>query len=131
MGFSTKTVGKETIISVPLSVNTFNNDTQGQPETVDVVHNFTIPNTFTREKHQQMLIKVHGKNVKAQGTLNANFWLWKTCMKSVEGYDDLPIAHEEIVQLFENSDILRIHAERAAEALMNYIDASEGDITKK
>jgi hypothetical protein len=134
MGFNLSKIDaakeKDIEITVPLSVNTFEEDANGQPINVDVKHIFHIPTTFMREKHQQMLVRVRGKNVKAQGTIEANIWLWKNCIVRVEGYDNLS-AGDTWKNLFEDSSILRIHAENAINGLMNYIDATEGDITKK
>lgn len=121
-------------VVIPLSVNTMYEDddpTVVSGEPVDVRHVMRMPETSEREKHQQMMVKVRGQNVKAQGNTEANFWLWKQCMLRLEGYDDLPETKEQIIKLFEDDPILHIHAENAAGGLLNYIGTSEGEITKK
>jgi hypothetical protein len=123
-------------ITIPLNVNImYEDDTivEGaeKPTSLEVYHVMRIPTTFEREKQQQMLIKIRGQNIKATGSSEAWFWLWKQCMLRLEGYDELPAERGLIIKIFEESTLLHIHAENAAVALLNHINASEGEITKK
>jgi hypothetical protein len=101
------------------------------PETETVIHYMRIPERSEREKHQQMQVKVRGQNIKSMGTAAANFYLWSVCFTKLEGYEDLPPTREQIIKMFEEDVILHIHAENAAQALLNKITASEDDTEKK
>lgn len=123
-------------IIIPLNVNVMYQNDEGESSTDDfnnleVRHIMRMPTTSEREKYQQMLVKVRGQSIKAQGSAEAGFWLWKQCMIRLEGYDELPDTQQKIIKIFEDSSLLHIHAEKAAEALLNYINASEGEISKK
>jgi hypothetical protein len=120
-------------ITIPLSVNiTYDDDgEEATPDYIEVRHIMRMPTTTEREKHQQMLVKVRGQNIKAQGSTEANFWIWKQCYLRLEGYEDLPVTREQVIKLFDDSPVLHIHAENAAQALLGYINANEGEITKK
>jgi hypothetical protein len=134
MGFNVKkasTAEKGTTVTIPLSVNITYDEENPTNEQIQVKHVMRIPERTEREKHHQMLIKVRGNSVKTQGSTEANFWLWKQCYVSLEGYDELPETREQIIKLFDESTVLRIHAEQAAAALLNYISPNEDDIAKK
>jgi len=141
MGFNIKkavAAEKTEEIRIPLSVNVMYEDDEKDKNKInepssseEVFHIMRIPTTLEREKQQQMLVKVRGNNIKAQGSAEAWFWLWKQCMLRVEGYDELPETRALIIKEFEESTLLHIHAENAAAALMNHINASEGEILKK
>ena len=126
---------KQEEIVIPLNVNVIYKDEEGvaagEPDNLEVRHVMRLPSINEREKYQQMLVKIRGQNIKAQGSAEAGFWLWKQCMLRLEGYDELPTTQQQIIKAFEESTILHIHAEKAAEALLNYINASEGEISKK
>lgn len=124
-------------IRVPLTVNVTYEDIDEKtgmdraPETLEVVHIMRLPDTKEREKYNQMMVKVKGASVKAIGYNEATFWLWTQCIVDLEGYDELPEQKAQWVKLFNDSTLLRIHAERATEALLSHINAAEGDISKK
>ncbi|MDP4272614.1 MAG: hypothetical protein Q8909_21200 [Bacteroidota bacterium] len=127
-GFSVKTA-IDTVV-IPLSVNYFDDITQ-QSETINVKHIFKFPTTLVRDGYQQRLVKVTGRKVKTQGTSEASWWLWLQCVVKVENYTDLVIDPEGRWKMAFDTPVLRIHAERAAEQLLQYIDADEGEVEKK
>lgn len=138
---------KTETITIPLVVNVTYDDSEAgsaqaskdseaeniseSVEPFTVKHIMRIPTMYEREKHQSMLVKIRGQNVKASGSATAWFWLWKQCIVKLEGYDDLPEVREQMIKLFEDSSLLHIHAENAAVALLNFITGSEGEISKK
>ncbi len=127
-GFSVKTT-VETIV-VPLEVNTFDEDT-GEHGIVRVEHVFKFPSPTVREQYQQRVVTVKGKKVKHHGTAEANWWLWLQCILTVKNYEDLELDKEGKWKEVFAGQILRIHAEKAAEMLLNEIDADEGEAEKK
>lgn len=140
MGFSIKKTmeqEKDALVRVPLSVNVIYEDRDPNtkldiaPDHCDVVHVFRLPTVPEREKYQQMMVKVRGQSIRATGYQEATLWLWSQCIKSLEGYDDLPPTKDQYIKVFKESAILHIHAERATEALLTHLNASEDDILKK
>lgn len=131
MGFKISKASDPSEIIVPLDVNVTYEIESGEPETLEVRHVFRIPTRSEREKHQQLMVKVRGQSVKSVGSTEANFWLWKQCFIRLEGYDDLPETRQQIINTFEESEVLHLHAENAISALLNHITGAEGDIVKK
>jgi hypothetical protein len=127
---------KKNLIEIPLVVNIFYEDKDANgnditPEVLTVTHIFRIPERSEREKHQSMQVKVRGQNLKALGTTAANFWLWSQCMVELKGYEDLPSTREQIIKMFEESNILHVQAENAIQALLNRLTSSEEEVEKK
>lgn len=133
MGFKTSKAVEQKVneIIIPLRVTVTYEDGDNTPETEMVTHIMRMPESSEREKHQALLVKVRGQSVKAKGSVEANFWLWSRCWIRLEGYDDLPETREQINKLFEDSPILHIHAESAAQALLSRIGAEEEEVIKK
>jgi hypothetical protein len=125
--FSVKT-SVETV-TIPISVNLFDEAT-GLTEVINVSHTFKFPDTIAREGYQSRLVKVTGRRVKSRGTSEAAWWLWLQCIVSVANYSDLTLDKEGKWKSEFNTPILRIHAERAAERLLEYIDVDEGETEK-
>ena len=140
MGFNIKkTVEQEAdaTVRIKLTVNVIYEDKDPKtgldiaPEICEVAHIFRLPTTAEREKFQQMSVKVKGQNIRTSGYQEATLWLWSQCIKSLEGYDDLPETKAQYVKMFKDSAVLHIHAERAVEALLSHLNASEDNVLKK
>jgi hypothetical protein len=117
-------------ITIPIAANLYDADT-GLTETIEVSHTFKFPDTPIREGYQQKLVKVTGRKIKSRGTSDAAWWLWLQCVITVTNYSDLVIDKEGKWKIAFNTPVLRIHAERAAEKLLEYVDVDEGEVEKK
>jgi hypothetical protein len=137
MGFDVKKISDDvskTEIIIPLEVNLLYSDAESKDkpaESAQVQHVFRMPANLEREKYQSLLVKVKNNSLKGVSGSTANFYLWSHCYIRLIGYDNLPDTREQIIKLFDESPVLRIHAENAGQALYNLINTGEGDTVKK
>jgi hypothetical protein len=118
-------------IRVPMEVNTASDDGQSLVK-VTVAHTFRIPPPEIREEYQRKLLIIKGKKLSQGSRSEASWSLWKHCIISVEGYDDLPEMDKEgMWKLYFADDIGRIHVDNAVEMLMNAIGADEPEEVEK
>ena len=120
-----------TQIRIPLTVNVMSEDGSAV-ESVQVAHIFNIPSAADREEYNRRLLIIKGKKIKQGSRSDASFYLWKRCIHSVEGYDDLPIIDKDGAWMsYFNDDICRIHIDGAIDALMEVVNTEEGEDLKK
>jgi hypothetical protein len=116
-------------IRVPMLVNTSSED-EKQIERVEVAHIFRIPIPTVREEWQRRMLKTKGKKVEVGSRSDANWFLWRNSILSVEGYDDLDVNDPEWKKYFEDP-IGRIHVDGAVDMLMETLGSDEVEQEKK
>lgn len=133
MGFTKDAAVSSDEITVSMAFRVINKDvTPPAIEDVDVLHAFMFPTTRMREKHQSEIFDVRGRKMKARAT-NANWNLWRSAIKYVEGYDDLPREDQTaqtLAQYFSDS-VGRLHVDEAVGRLLEDIAAEDGNWKKK
>ena len=133
MGFSKKNV--LSVIHVPLRfIHQHENTETGAvfSEDHDVEHIFKMPSAHQRSRYQRENVKVKGKKMIYSGP-EASWNLFQACIRRVEGYDDLPSdaqTRASIVEYF-NDDIIRHHAEEAADELIRLLESEDMQLEKK
>ena len=128
MGFKMADAVQE--IRVALTYQCVNHDT-GVDRTETVTHVFKLPSAADRNTYDQMQVRVKGKKIKSDKAA-ANWWLWRRCIVTVIGYDDLgENPTREAMEQFFASDIGRIHVDEFTDAMLERIAGEEADVAKK
>ena len=134
MGFSKKNILPT--IRIPLRFHhQFEDSETGETyaSSVDVVHIFAMPTTHQRSRYQRENVKVKGKKMIYSGP-EASWNLFQGCIRAVEGYeDDLPREGQTRTSIIEyfNDEIIRHHAEGAADELMRILESEDMQLEKK
>lgn len=119
MGFSKAHVPQE--IAIVFVVH------QAGMDDVELKHVFRRPTMRERERYRKLSARFEKGQLKPDFTA-ANAYIWNACIKSVDGYDDLPLG--DFRTYFED-DLGAEHRDAAARQLLDYITEEEAELGKK
>lgn len=134
MGFSKK-IALE-IIPVAMTFRVKDERAEGATTETTVVHTFRLPTAKERESWRNAMS--HIRNGKPRLTLSAaNQVLWRECIKSVSGYDDLPggadaeVTDPIALNQYFSDEIGKLHIDSAIGILLAKIGEEEAELEKK
>lgn len=135
MGFTKKAALNEIVVAMKFKIN--DERAEGTITEATVVHTFRLPTAKEREAWRNNLS--HVRNGKQRVTYTAACQvLWRECILSVEGYDDIegavagePFKDKEKMFAYFSDEMGKLHIDSAIGILNQQITEEEVDLEKK